>query len=449
MVSLPGYDTNLFVNGISQRRLPRADGQPVAADVQPQRARRRPAGLDGEAADRPGRRRQRPAHGPRTRCSRPARSTSPASAAATATRTAAPAGPTCASRSPQSVNYYYYKLAYDMGIERFDQYMRRYGFGQPTGIDLAGENDGRGAVAAVEGHAHQGAVVPGRDRDRRHRPGLLDRDRAAAGARHRRDRRRRRAASAAPGRRASRRLRRAVDAAAAAGAGPHHRQRRATCARCRKAWSRPIHGRRHRRARWRIGAPYMMAGKTGTAQKIGRRRAAAASIRGRCRTTCATRRCSSATRRPTTRRSRSRWSVEHGGYGGSTAAPIARKIFDAWLLGKMPEPVPTDPQQCVRRPARCRRRRLPRPRMRPTPVRRPATAPAARPPAAREGARTARKPHATSGADAMNIILRWLFDLLARFMRTHRPAAARRAAGADGDRPGGAVQRRRPVAAAW
>ena len=28
--------------------------------------------------------------------------------------------------------------------------------------------------------------------------------------------------------------------------------------------------------------------------------------------------------------------VEGGGYGASTAAPIARKIFDAWLLGKMP-----------------------------------------------------------------------------------------------------------------
>jgi penicillin-binding protein 2 len=29
--------------------------------------------------------------------------------------------------------------------------------------------------------------------------------------------------------------------------------------------------------------------------------------------------------------------VEGGGYGGSTAAPIARKIFDAWLLKKMPD----------------------------------------------------------------------------------------------------------------
>ena len=32
--------------------------------------------------------------------------------------------------------------------------------------------------------------------------------------------------------------------------------------------------------------------------------------------------------------------VEGGGYGASTAAPIARKILDAWLLGKMPEPDP-------------------------------------------------------------------------------------------------------------
>ena len=30
--------------------------------------------------------------------------------------------------------------------------------------------------------------------------------------------------------------------------------------------------------------------------------------------------------------------VEHGGFGASTAGPIARKIMDAWLLGKMPEP---------------------------------------------------------------------------------------------------------------
>jgi penicillin-binding protein 2 len=29
--------------------------------------------------------------------------------------------------------------------------------------------------------------------------------------------------------------------------------------------------------------------------------------------------------------------VEGGGFGASTAAPIARTILDAWILGKMPE----------------------------------------------------------------------------------------------------------------
>jgi len=43
----------------------------------------------------------------------------------------------------QSVNTYYYQLGVDMGVERYDQYMGgHYGFGQPTGIDLAGEIGG-------------------------------------------------------------------------------------------------------------------------------------------------------------------------------------------------------------------------------------------------------------------------------------------------------------------
>ncbi len=42
----------------------------------------------------------------------------------------------------QSVNTYYYKLALNMGIERFTDYMRRYGLGQLTGVDLTGEISG-------------------------------------------------------------------------------------------------------------------------------------------------------------------------------------------------------------------------------------------------------------------------------------------------------------------
>ena len=41
-----------------------------------------------------------------------------------------------------SVNTYYYRLALDMGVERYDTYLKKYGFGAPTGIDLMGEIDG-------------------------------------------------------------------------------------------------------------------------------------------------------------------------------------------------------------------------------------------------------------------------------------------------------------------
>ena len=30
--------------------------------------------------------------------------------------------------------------------------------------------------------------------------------------------------------------------------------------------------------------------------------------------------------------------VENGGFGGATAAPMARAVFDYYLLGKMPDP---------------------------------------------------------------------------------------------------------------
>lgn len=41
-----------------------------------------------------------------------------------------------------SVNTYFYKLALDMGIDRFSEWMGRFGFGKPTGIDLDGESSG-------------------------------------------------------------------------------------------------------------------------------------------------------------------------------------------------------------------------------------------------------------------------------------------------------------------
>ncbi|EIL89553.1 penicillin-binding protein 2 [Rhodanobacter spathiphylli] len=42
----------------------------------------------------------------------------------------------------QSVNTYFYKLALDMGIDKLSAYMAEFGFGKPTGIDLIGESAG-------------------------------------------------------------------------------------------------------------------------------------------------------------------------------------------------------------------------------------------------------------------------------------------------------------------
>ncbi|MBZ0223575.1 MAG: penicillin-binding protein 2 [Dokdonella sp.] len=42
----------------------------------------------------------------------------------------------------RSVNTYFYSVSLDMGIDRFSGYLGRFGFGQPTGIDLLGEGSG-------------------------------------------------------------------------------------------------------------------------------------------------------------------------------------------------------------------------------------------------------------------------------------------------------------------
>jgi Cell division protein FtsI/penicillin-binding protein 2 len=89
---------------------------------------------------------------------------------------------------------------------------------------------------------------------------------------------------------------------------------------------------------WRVasGAAYLMAGKTGTAQVVSRKGTAATNPKSL----------------PMHLRHRALFigfapaeeptiavaiAVEGGGYGGSAAAPIARKVFDAWLLGQLPD----------------------------------------------------------------------------------------------------------------
>lgn len=334
MVSLPSFDANLFVNGIASRHYqaltknpsrplfnrPVLGGGPPGSTIKPLVAL---AGVDSGLRTPedsvfstgefhiPGQRRgYRDAHGG--------------------------AGWTDLRKSiSESVNFYYYKLAYEMGIDRFAQYMARYGFGEKTGIDLAGEN--AGVVPSVEwkrGRSREpwyaGETVIAGIGQGYWIATVLQLARGTA-------------AIADDG--ALRRLHLVAQRRDGYNAAwkplPQPAPRRITdnaehLRAVQEGMVATIHG--HGTATMMArGATYLMAGKTGTAQKVSRKGSKSMDPRSL----------------PFHLRHQALFvgyapadnptiaiaiSVEHGGYGGSTAAPIARKVFDAWLLGKMPEP---------------------------------------------------------------------------------------------------------------
>ncbi len=233
----------------------------------------------------------------------------------------------------QSVNTYYYKLALDMGIERFDQYMGYYGFGAPTGIDLTGEIGGilpspqhkyktrkerwyPGDTVNVSIGQGDWKVTPlqlvhgvsGIGNGQLRTPHLVMQQRAGFDADW----------TAMPA---------GETKPVSPSPGNLQAVREGMMGTMRPGGSG---------ARAAAGAPYTIAGKTGTAQVISRRGTAAVNPKSL----------------PMHLRHRSLFvgfapaenpviavaiAVEGGGYGGSAAAPIARKLFDAWLLGKMPD----------------------------------------------------------------------------------------------------------------
>ena len=233
----------------------------------------------------------------------------------------------------QSVNTYYYRLALDLGIERFVQYMQHYGFGQPTGIDLTGEISG-----ILPSPQHKRAT-----RNERWYPGdtvnasigqgdwkvtPLQLVHAVGGLADGQLRRPHLAVASREGFDAQW-LPLPQPAARPISPNPDNLQavREGMVATMLPGGSG---------ARVAAGAPYTMAGKTGTAQVVSRRGNAAVDPRSL----------------PMHLRHRALFvgfapaedpqiavaiAVEGGGYGGSSAAPIARKLFDAWLLGKLPD----------------------------------------------------------------------------------------------------------------
>ncbi len=234
----------------------------------------------------------------------------------------------------ESVNTYYYQLALDLGVQRYDAYMARYGFGQKTGIDLAGEIEGIVPSPATKmKYAGQ-----------RWYPGDLVNSSIGQGL-----------WKVSP-------LQLVRGVAAIADGG---NLRRPHLAMERRAgfdapWQRlpqspPVRISDHpgnvqviqegmemttggsgTAARVFRGAPYRSAGKTGTAQVVNR---GATAVDPRSL--------------PLWKRHRALYigyapaeaptiavavAVEGGGFGADTAAPIVRKVFDAWLLGRTAPP---------------------------------------------------------------------------------------------------------------
>ncbi|RZA21887.1 MAG: penicillin-binding protein 2 [Lysobacteraceae bacterium] len=240
----------------------------------------------------------------------------------------------------ESVNTYYYKLALDMGIKRFDQYMDRYGFGKPTGVDLSGEIAGilpspewKAKNASKQGRWYPGDTVISGIGQGFWKVTPLQMAQATA--------------ALADGWLRRPHLVKDMRAGFAAewtpvplvpptriSDSPAHLQA------VREGMIATVHGP-GTATNIRAGLTYLIASKTGTAQVVSRRGHAAINPKSL----------------PMHLRHRGLFiayapadaptiaiavAIEGGGYGASSAAPVARKVLDAWLVGKMPETPPAD-----------------------------------------------------------------------------------------------------------
>ena len=235
----------------------------------------------------------------------------------------------------QSVNTYYYQLALDLGIERFDTYMTHYGMGQKTGIDLSGEIKGILPSPAYKlkvrkEHWYTGDTVNIAIGQGDWKVTPVQLVRAIAGIANGSLRCPHIATAQRDG--YDGKWQRLVEPPAIA-MSPSQAHLKII----RDAMMDVMRpgGSGYGAA---IGAPYAIAGKTGTAQVASRHGTEAVNPLSL----------------PIYLRHRALFvgfapalhpvialavAVEGGGYGASTAAPIARKIFDSWLLGKLPEGV--------------------------------------------------------------------------------------------------------------
>ena len=239
----------------------------------------------------------------------------------------------------ESVNTYYYRLALDMGIARVDEYMDKYGFGRPTGVDLAGEIGGilpspewKAKNRPREGRWSSGNTVNTSIGQGYWMVTPLQLAQGTAALASGWLRPPHLAKDARAGFEAPWQPLPLKPAARISGSEANLRA-------VREGMIATVHGP-GTATNIRSGLTYLIAGKTGTAQVVSRRGSAALNPRSL----------------PMHLRHRGLFiafapadaptiavavAIEGGGYGASSAAPVVRKVLDAWLLGK--PPVPTEP----------------------------------------------------------------------------------------------------------
>ncbi len=233
----------------------------------------------------------------------------------------------------ESCDVYFYRLSNDLGIERLHEYLSGYGFGRATGIDLPGESSGllpspqwkhraRGApwypgetlIAGIgQGYVLANPVQLAKAAALLANPGVAFQPRVVH---HTQDRITRRTAPS-PGIAVARRAPR-----------PEH------LARVIEGMVEVVHGARGTAKAAGKDAPYRFAGKTGTAQVVGIKQGQRGDNR----------------KRPEHLRDHALFiafapveaprivlavMVEHGGSGSGAAAPIARQVLD-YVLAPQP-----------------------------------------------------------------------------------------------------------------
>jgi penicillin-binding protein 2 len=231
----------------------------------------------------------------------------------------------------QSVNSYYYQLALDMGIDRMHEYLGRFGFGAVTGIDLYGESAGilpsrEWKRARFNQPWYPGETVIAGIGQGYNVATLLQLANATA-------------AIAANGRRYQPRLVHALRASfdepprvlpgilvtANMVSNPAH------LALVQRGLEAVLHSPTGTARAVAQGASYRMAGKTGTAQRVSRNRDS--EVQQTLRAGQKNQALFIGYAPTDAPRIAIAVVVEQGGSGSQAAAPVARAIFDAWLGG--------------------------------------------------------------------------------------------------------------------